>query len=73
MRITVIVSPNASKTELIQKDVTGWKIKLAAPPVDGKANEALIEFLADYFDCAKSCIQILKGQTGKKKIIDILI
>ncbi len=73
MRLSINVIPNASKSELVSKDVTGWKVRLAAPPVDGKANQALIEFLADHFDCAKSSIQIIKGQTGKKKIVDIQI
>lgn len=73
MRLSINVIPNASKSELVSKDVLGWKIRLAAPPVDGKANQALIEFLADYFNCAKSAIRIIKGQTRKKKIVEIEI
>ncbi|MCC7357474.1 DUF167 domain-containing protein [Candidatus Uhrbacteria bacterium] len=73
MRVNCTIIPNASKNEIISKDVSGWKIRIVAPPIDGKANKVLIEFLAEYFCCAKSCIQIIKGQNGRKKILDIQI
>jgi len=47
------------------------KIKIAAPPVDGKANESLIEFLAKTFKISKSNIEILKGHTSKLKTIKL--
>lgn len=71
-RITVRVTTNASKSEVIGKELGIWKIRLAAPAVDGKANEALIRLLADEFDCAPSSVRIIKGQTAKMKIIEIL-
>ncbi|MBQ7413644.1 MAG: DUF167 domain-containing protein [Alphaproteobacteria bacterium] len=48
------------------------KIALSAPPVDGKANEALINFLSDFFDLRKSAITLLTGQTGRIKTISLL-
>ena len=47
------------------------KISLTAPPVDGRANQALIEFLSQYFRIAKSRVKIIKGLKNKNKIIEI--
>lgn len=69
--LTLRVSPNASKSEVVSRGRDGWKVRLAAPPVDGKANDALIRLLADEFDCAPSEIQIMRGQTGKVKVVRI--
>lgn len=49
-----------------------YKVKLTAPPVDGKANEALIEILAEHFNFPKSRIKIVGGKSAKTKIIDII-
>ena len=70
-KLNIRVIPNASKTELAGRDGSIWKIRLAAPPVDGKANEALIRFLADELDVAPSMIKILKGQGSKLKTIEV--
>jgi hypothetical protein len=70
-RITVRVSPNASKSEIVGRELGILKVKLASPPVDGKANEALIRLLADEFDCAPSLIRIVSGQTSKTKIVEL--
>ena len=70
-KITVRVSPNASKSEVISRGRDGWKVRLAALPVDGKANETLIRLLAEEYDCAPSEIRIIHGQTGKIKIVEL--
>ena len=68
--LQIRVIPNASKTELLQL-ATGYKAKLTAPPVDGKANEALILLLSKEFGVAKRDIQIVKGHTSKNKTVVI--
>lgn len=70
-RITIRVIPNASKSEIVGKEGAAWKIRLAAPPIDGKANEALVRFLADVLDLAPSEIDVLKGHGSKIKIIEV--
>lgn len=70
-RITVRVIPNASRSEIVGREGTTWKIRLAAPPVDGKANEALIRFVADALDLAPSEIDIIKGHSSKTKILSV--
>jgi uncharacterized protein (TIGR00251 family) len=68
-QIHITVSPRSSKNELILLPDGTYKVKLTAAPVDGEANEALIKFLSKEFDVAKSNIQILKGERGKRKVI----
>lgn len=66
--ITVRVSPNAKKNEII-KTTDGIKIKIASQPVDGKANKSVIEFLSKLFKVPKSNFEIVKGQSSKDKTI----
>lgn len=62
------ISPNASKNEII-KTPEGYKVKITAQPIDGKANKALIEFLSKYFKVPKSYFEIVRGETSKDKTI----
>lgn len=73
MRITVKVIPRSSKNEVVGEMADGTlKVKLTVAPVDGKANEALIELLSTYFKCKKSALQIVSGQTATRKIINLI-
>jgi uncharacterized protein (TIGR00251 family) len=47
------------------------KVRLAAPPVDGAANAALIEFVADALKIAKSRVRIVSGQTSRRKVVEV--
>lgn len=71
MRLTITVKPRSSKTEVIKISETDYQVRLTASPVDGEANEQLVKVLSEHFDVAKSLIKIIKGQTGKKKIVEI--
>lgn len=71
MRIYLQVSPRSSKNEVTKISEGEYKIKLTAAPVDGKANEALIKILSDYFKVPKSSITIVGGKTAKTKMVDI--
>lgn len=66
--LQIKISPNASKNAII-RDETGFKIKLTAQPIEGKANKALIEFLSKQFKIPKTSIEILKGETSKEKTL----
>ena len=70
-RIEVKVIPNSShaKVEELSKDL--YRVKVDAPPKEGKANKRLIEILQDYFDIPKSKIKITKGERSKVKIVEI--
>jgi uncharacterized protein len=71
MRIYVKVSPRSSKNEVIKMSEGEYKVRLTAPPVDGKANDMLVKILAEYFNVAKSYVRIIGGKSAKTKIIDI--
>ena len=76
MKLTIHITPNAKKTELLGEETNLFgekylKIKVAAPPVEGKANKELISFLSDHFKVPKSIIRILKGETSRTKIVEI--
>ena len=62
------ISPNSSKNEFV-KNTDEIKLKITAPPVDGKANKFVIEFLSKTFKIPKSNFKILKGETSKEKTI----
>ena len=68
MEIKVI--PGAKKNAIKQEE-RGWKVHLCAPAVDGKANKALIDFLAEHFRVRKSQIEIIKGLKSRHKMISI--
>jgi len=71
-RVYVKVLPRSSKNEVITISEGEYKVKITAPPVDGKANDMLIKVLSEYFDVSKSSINIVGGKTAKIKIVDIL-
>jgi len=70
--IAVRITPRASKNEItgVLEDGT-IKIRLTAPPVDGKANQTLIEYLSKVLGCAKKDLEIIAGETGRNKLITI--
>ncbi len=71
MKITVQVKLN-SKKEMIEKLADdSYLIRIRVPPVDGKANERIIELLSKQFNCPKSAIQLISGHKGKKKIFSV--
>lgn len=70
--IAVRVTPRMAKNQIyaIMDDGT-IKVRLTAPPVDGKANKALIKFLANVLEIPISSIEIVAGQTGHDKLVTI--
>jgi uncharacterized protein (TIGR00251 family) len=69
--LAIAVVPNAPRSEVI-----GWlgdavKIKIHAPPVEGKANAVLCEFLADQLGVPRRAVTLLRGDTSRRKLIRI--
>jgi hypothetical protein len=71
--LTVRVTPRASKNEIsgVRDDGT-LKVRVTAPPVDGKANTALIKFLAKVLGVPKRDVEIVAGHRGLDKLISII-
>lgn len=72
VRLHLFIQPKASKNEVIGEHNGELKIKITAPPVDGKANACVIEFMAELFRCPKRDIQILRGELSRHKTVEIL-
>lgn len=72
MILFVEAKPNARKNEIKVLSDNTLKVKISAPPVDGKANDAIIAYLSEVFEIPKSKILLLKGNTSKYKRIEIL-
>ena len=72
MKITVKVIPNAKQAEVLEESENNFRVKVDAPPKEGKANKRLIEILAQYFGVSKSKVKIVKGQKSRQKIVEII-
>ncbi len=70
--LTLHIQPGAKKTEVVGLHGDALKIRLAAPPVDGKANAALIEFVAGRLGLAKSAVSLKSGQTSRRKVLAVI-
>lgn len=70
--LPVRVTPRASRNEIVEvlSDQT-VKVRLKAPPVEGKANKELIKFLSKVLDIPKAKMEIVAGETGRDKLVSI--
>jgi len=67
--LSVQIQPKSSKDEVVGIMGENLKIKITAPPIDGKANAHLCSLIAKWFDVPKSHVSILKGETSKIKTL----
>jgi len=71
MNIRVKVQARSSQEKIEEVDVDEYKIWVTSPPAENRANEDVIEILADYFNTAPSNIRILSGHKSSHKLIEI--
>jgi uncharacterized protein len=69
--LAVRVQPGASRTEVVGEYGDQLRIRLQAPPVDGKANAALLAFVADELGLAKAEVEVVRGQTSRSKVLRV--
>jgi uncharacterized protein (TIGR00251 family) len=69
--LEVLVQPRSSRTRAVGEHDGRLKIQLAAPPVDGEANLALVEFLAGELGVRKGDVVIERGETGRRKTVRV--
>ena len=69
--VKVYLQPRSSKNEIVGPYRDGLKVKVSAPPIEGKANEALIRFLAKELGVSPSSIEIIKGHHSREKTLKI--
>ena len=70
-KLSVRITPGAKRNAVIALREGVWHIKIAAPPVEGKANEELVAFLSKILDIRKNSLSVLKGHTSRTKLISV--
>lgn len=70
MRVNIRVIPNAKKND-VSEEGEKLKVYVKAPAVDGKANKAMIEVLAEYFKVKKGDIRIIRGERSREKVVEV--
>jgi uncharacterized protein len=68
---SVKVQPRARRNAIVGEFGSALKVALTAPPIDGRANEACIEFLAERLEVPGSSITIISGQRGRNKVVRV--
>jgi uncharacterized protein (TIGR00251 family) len=71
IRLAVQITPNAKKTAVVGVLDNALKLKLQAQPIEGKANEALVKYLAAALSVPRSAVTITHGLTNKRKLIEV--
>lgn len=73
LRVSVRVTPKSGRDQIAgaSRDEAGYRllVKVTAPPADGEANAAVVAVVARAFGVAKSCVTILRGDTGREKLL----
>jgi uncharacterized protein (TIGR00251 family) len=70
-RLTVKVHPRAKRTGIAGRLGDAWKLDLAAPPVDGRANEECVRYLAELAGVPRSRVRVVMGASSRIKVVEI--
>ena len=71
MRLKVRVVPRSAKNALMLREDGSYRARLNAPPVDGKANRALIDLVSENFKVKRSAVKIVSGHRSRDKVMEI--
>jgi uncharacterized protein (TIGR00251 family) len=71
VRFAARVQPRAARSEIVGLHGDALKVRLSAPPVDGVANVALVELLADALGVPRRCVRIVSGATSGGKVVEV--
>jgi uncharacterized protein len=71
VRLSVVVVPRARRARIEQIDATTLRVAVTAAPHDGQANEAVVAAVAEHLRVPRSRIRIVRGRTGRRKILEI--
>jgi len=70
-RLVLHVQPRAARTEVVGPHGDAVKVRLAAPPVDGAANAALVRFLAERLGVPRHAVRLVGGAAGRRKVVEV--
>ena len=68
-RLKLRVSPGARRPGIVGRHGDAWKVRVAAPPEDGRANDAVLDLLAGALDVPRACVQLVSGHASRDKIV----
>jgi uncharacterized protein (TIGR00251 family) len=68
-RVWLRVSPGARRNQLVGRHGDGWKVRVTAPPEDGRANDAVLDLLAERLELPRRSLSIVSGHTAREKVI----
>ena len=72
MRLALRVQPGARRTALLARLASGeWKVAVAAPPVDGRANDAVVELVSDLLGVRRSQVTLVRGTSARSKLVEV--
>ena len=71
LKLAIHATPGASRTEAAGAHGAALRVRLAAPPVDGQANQALLAWAAQAFGLAKSRVELMHGAAGRQKVLGV--
>jgi hypothetical protein len=70
-RLRVRVAPGAARSEIAGRYGAGWKVRIAAPAEGGRANAALLAFLAERLDLAREQVALVSGRASRDKVVEL--
>jgi uncharacterized protein len=70
-RLRIRVSPGARRTELVGRQGEAWKIRVAAPPERGRANDAVLKLLAERLRIPPAELTLVAGRSGRDKVVEL--
>ena len=70
-RLQLRVSPGAARAGVVGRHGAAWKIRVAAPPEDGRANDAVVRLLADMLGLRRSDVEIVAGLGARDKVVTL--
>ena len=70
-RLRIRVSPGARTTELVGRHGEAWKVRVSAPPENGRANDAVLSLLAERVGLPRRAVSIVSGHAGREKVVQV--
>jgi uncharacterized protein len=70
-RLRLRVSPGARRTEVVGRHGDAWKVRVSAPPEDGRANDAVLKLLAERVGLPRRALSLVSGHSGRDKVVHL--
>ena len=71
IRLRLRVSPGAAKPGIVGRHGDAWKLRVAAPPEHGKANDAVVDLIAETLDVPRASVTLVSGGSSRNKVVEL--